>query len=90
MHTQYIIFTDENLEKEIFYTFDFSDGDFGKITDFSELMKSVQLTYGSFEKLVEKTIKGIVELKLMVKNVSMDILEEEINEFLEERGWGKK
>ena len=85
-----IIFTDENLEKEIFYTFDFSDGDFGKITDFSELMKSVQLTYGSFEKLVEKTIKGIVELKLMVKNVSMDILEEEINEFLEERGWGKK
>jgi len=83
------VFTDEKSEKEISYNFNFANKDYSKIEDVSKLLEAIQLTYGSMKELEHKHKQGIVNIKFMVKNVDIKVLEEEINEFLEERDWKK-
>lgn len=59
------------------------------MVDFSKLIESVQLTYGAMKQLTSKTVRGQLVLKFIVKGVTMSTLEEEVNEFLEDRGWKK-
>jgi len=84
-----VIFTDEKFEKEITYSCNLSKDDPSKAQDFSKMLESIEQTYGFRQMLEFKNKQGKTKIKYIVKSVDMDILKEEIDEFLEERGWSK-